>query len=189
MEREIAEVVVALLLSVAGFIGALTLLLRVGGVLIRRATEGERNALQGQIAELKTGRDDLLTRVADLETKEQRAQKRIGSLETEVEEKGRQVNTLCDQIEKLQIRLDDAEANAKTKGVENERLQKQNSELFESNKLLTLERNAYKSALALVGGHLAELEAKESTEAKAVDIEPAGVSSAPTTDEPKEVTP
>jgi chromosome segregation ATPase len=178
-ELDILKTILVLLMAVAGLIGAFTVLIKILASIAKKATEGERRLQNERITDLKNDRDNLEKRVAGLEKAHQADQARIKEAEDERTSQRKQLNTLCVQIEELQKRLDAAEKRAENKQAENEQLtahiktiEKQNADLFDANKTLTIERNTYKSALILVGTKLAEAEHVPSETAEHESNEP-----------------
>lgn len=191
-ETQIIKYVAALIGAMGVLIVALAGAARLFTSLIKKATEGERTLQNERMTDLKTSNDRLLTRVADLEESHKKDQQRITVTENENAGMHKQVDTLCTQIESLQLRVEASEklAQDKQKVIDQqaqqiEHQEKQNTDLFEANKTLTIERNTYRSSLALVGSRLAELDAKESAEKKLKNEEAAGEVPAPETQETK----
>lgn len=144
--------------------GVGTILLVVGGagkyILSRLAKFDERTEADIQNAKKENG--DLKARIADLEEKA----KRVPELE-------RRLQTLLDEMGDMQKRLGKTEAALDTKSAElerslegNRRLQQELADKCKEIEALTIQNEAYKTALSLIGDKLASISTPPAPEVK-----------------------
>jgi gas vesicle protein len=146
--------------AAAGFLAAMAFAVRSAVQQLNHSYD----LLHGELAQEKKQADDLRTRVLDLESKLSLRENRIGELEITL-------SSVCEQLRELQQWkvLAQAEIEGKDRKIKdletaNSERERQNQQLFEANKVLSIENRTYKNAITLLGIDLHQ-QAQEKTAA------------------------
>ena len=142
----------ALGVAVAGLIMLIT---AVGWYLLRRLKSLETDREGKRVADIK----DKNAQIANLESRLTEAEEqadRVPGLEGKVTILINQMATMQDTVETLHGELDIERREKERLSAENKRLEKQNDDLFEANKLLKNDKKTMLEVVALLGLRLAE---------------------------------
>ena len=161
---DLLEAVIAILLSSAGLLAAVTVSVRVSGHQSKQAF----GILQTELNEEKQLAKDLRTRVSDLETKLNSREKRIEQLERD----NRTILTSLEALQKWKVQaqadIEGKDAKITEQADKISELSGTNERLYKANDLLNSENGVYKHAIALLGIKIADESA--STETKIEDV-------------------